>query len=283
MELRHRYSLHELLDYLKLPRSTFYYHLNNSDREDSSKALKEEILNIYHEHNTYYGYRRIHLELRNRGWKCNKKAVQRIMQQLGIKGKTCRKRVKYNSFRGQVGEVAPNLLNREFKADEPNLKWATDVTEFKTRGGKVYLSPIIDLFNQEVISQDISTRPSFDQVERMLADALEILEAEEGKSLLFHSDQGWQYQMKEFQDSLHSRGITQSMSRKATCLDNAIVENFFSIVKRELYYSEEAFNTPEELAFALEDYIEYYNHRRIKVGLGGMSPINYRLTHLGKG
>ncbi len=123
---------------------------------------------------------------------------------------------------------------------------------------------------------------AFDQVERMLADALEILEAE-GKNLLFHSDQGRQYQMKEFQDSLRSRGITQSMSRKATCLDNAIVENFFSIVKRELYYSEEAFNTPEELAFALEDYIKYYNHRRIKVGLGGMSPINYKLTHLGKG
>lgn len=283
MELRHRYNLQDLLDYLELPRSAFYYHLQQQGKEDKNKAPKEEIWSIYTEHKTYYGYRRVHLEVLNRGWGCNKKVVQRLMRKMELRGKNCRKRSKYNSYKGQIGEIAPNLLDRDFNAEEPNQKWGTDITEFKTRKGKVYLSPIIDFFNQEVVSADTSTRPSYDQVQRMLDPALELLDDGEGASLLFHSDQGWQYQMKEFQETLLAHGITQSMSRKATCLDNAIVENFFSILKREMYYGEEVFDSPEELIIAIEEYIHYYNHYRIKEGLGGMSPVDYRLAHLGKG
>lgn len=283
MELRHRYNLRQLLEFLQLPRSTFYYHLQLQTLEDKHKALKEEIQSIFLENKTYYGYRRVYYELRNRGWGCNKKVVQRLMRKMGLRGKTCRKRSKYNSFKGQIGEIAPNLLDRDFKAEEPYQKWATDVTEFKTKKGKVYLSPIIDLFNQEVVSVDVSTRPSYEQVQRMLDPALALLVDGEGSSLLFHSDQGWQYQMREFQESLQAHGITQSMSRRATCLDNAMVENFFSILKRELYYGEAMRDSPEELIIAIEEYIHYYNHDRIKTGLGGMSPVDFRLAHLGRG
>jgi putative transposase len=180
---------------------------------------------------------------------------------------------KYRSYRGEMGRIAPNILNRNFKADGPDKKWATDVTEFNVKGKKLYLSPIIDLFNQEIISYDLSDRPIFKGVMDMLKKALP--KARGASQLLLHSDQGWQYQMPKYQQWLKENGITQSMSRKGNCLDNAVIENFFGILKSELFYLKQ-YESTEKLKSEIEDYISYYNNQRIKLNLNGMSPTEYR-------
>lgn len=195
------------------------------------------------------------------------------MKELGL---ICRVRMrKYNSYRGQVGKAAPNILNRNFAAERPNQKWVTDITEFQLGEEKLYLSPIIDLFNGEVISYNLSYHPDFKQVQDMLSKAFE--RVPECHGLVLHSDQGWQYRMEEYQRILIGKGIIQSMSRKATCLDNAVAENFFSLLKTELLYLQE-FHSIEHLKREIERYIEYYNNQRIKLRLCGMSPVQYRLA-----
>ena len=195
------------------------------------------------------------------------------MNSLNIQGK--QRRSKYRSYKGEVGKIAPNILNREFIADKPYTKLTTDVTEFNVCDDKVYLSPILDLYNNEVISYSISLSPNFNQTREMLnglfnklpKDALPIL----------HSDQGWQYQMKEFQRLLQDHNIMQSMSRKGNCLDNSVMENFFGRLKVEMFYGEK-FQTVDEFVHRLEEYINYWNNERISLTLNGMSPVQYR-TH----
>ena len=176
------------------------------------------------------------------------------MKQLGL---VChvRERRKYNSYKGEVGGVAPNLLERHFKTNEPNRKWVTDITEFKVNDQKLYLSPIIDLFNGEVVSYNLSRHPNFKQVTDMLEGAFRKL-PDKVDDLILHSDQGWQYQMKLYQNLLKAKGITQSMSRKATCLDNAVAENFFGLLKTELFYLEK-FSSIDQLEKAIVEYFDY--------------------------
>ncbi|MCH3916767.1 MAG: IS3 family transposase [Spirochaetia bacterium] len=278
-ELRPLYRLADLLRLTGLSPSTYYYDLACQDRPDRDRVLKDEIKAIYHENNGLYGYRRIHLQLCNNGWKVNRKAVQRLMQVLHLHGKSHKAR-KYRSYRGAVGTVADNLLHREFRATGPDEKWVSDISEFKSREGKVYLSPIIDLFNQEMVSWDISFRPDFEQVTRMLERSFDRLG--NGKHPIFHTDQGWQYQMDAFTTMLSEHGLVQSMSRKGNCLDNAMAENFFSIVKNEMFYGRKPYRTREELKVALEEYIGYYNNVRIKAGLGDLSPVPYRRRYWSK-
>jgi putative transposase len=180
---------------------------------------------------------------------------------------------KYNSYKGEQGKIAPNILDRNFKATAPNQKWATDITEFNVSGKKLYLSPIIDLFNQEIISYELTERPVFNQVAMMLKKAFKKIP--NNTNLTLHSDQGWQYQMRQYQYLLKQKGITQSMSRKGNCLDNAIIENFFGILKSELFYIQK-FASLEELKHEIKQYINYYNKERIKSNLNKMSPIQYR-------
>jgi len=182
---------------------------------------------------------------------------------------------KYRSYKGDVGKVAPNLLNRDFQTDKQNEKWVTDVTEFSLFGQKLYLSPILDLYNSEIVSYTISPSPRMSMVMNMLDDAISKLPKEH--SLILHSDQGWQYQMKNYQRKLVANGIQQSMSRKGNCLDNAVMENFFGILKSELLYLQQ-FDSMEHFISELHDYIHYYNYRRTKQKLKGMSPVDYR-TH----
>ena len=183
---------------------------------------------------------------------------------------------KYKSYKGERGKIAPNILQRDFKAKQPNQKWATDITEFNVKGKKLYLSPVIDLFNGEIISYELSESPNFKQVITMLKSAFRKI----GKNtnLILHSDQGWQYQMKQYQRILKDKGIRQSMSRKGNCLDNAIIENFFGIIKSELFYIEK-FNSINQLKKEIIKYINYYNNDRIKLNLKGMSPVKYRAHH----
>jgi putative transposase len=235
--------------------------------------LKSRITEIYHEHQGRYGYRRITDELHNEGHSVNRKKVYRIMRELGLK---CIVRMKkYRSYKGTVGKIAPNILDRDFHATKPNEKWVTDITEFHLFGEKLYLSPLLDLFNGEIITYTIGSRPVYSLVSRMLDKAFEHLNDED--TLLIHSDQGWHYQMRQYQQALKERGITQSMSRKGNCYDNAIIENFFGILKSEFLYTQE-FDNIEQFKVELEEYIGYYNHKRIKAKLKGMSPVQYR-TH----
>ena len=257
-----------------MPRSTFYYYLKRLNRVDKYKEIKDEILSIFHENKGRYGYRRITLELKNRGFEINHKTVFRLMKTMGLKSIQRPKR-RYNSYKGTIGKIADNLLNRNFKADMPCQKWVTDVTEFKVNEEKLYLSPIVDLYNGEIISYNMSRHPVFQQVVDMLEKAFNKIP--DNTNLILHSDQGWQYQMKQYQYMLEKKGIRQSMSRKGNCIDNGCAENFFGILKSELFYpKEKEYKNLEELEREIEEYIDYYNNRRIKSKLKGMSPVQYR-------
>ena len=238
---------------------------------DKYESAKEEITAIYHENKGRYGYRRITAELRNRNFPLNHKTVQRLVKELGL---VCRVRMKkYRSYRGEVGKIAPNLLNRDFHAEKPNQKWVTDVTEFSLFGEKLYLSPILDLHSSDLVSYTISDRPVLSMVTSMLDKAFEKIP--DGTGLILHSDQGWQYQHKQYQRMLQKKGIQQSMSRKGNCLDNAVIENFFGLLKSELLYLQE-FQSMEHFKQELTAYLDYYNNRRIKAKLKGLPPALHR-------
>jgi transposase InsO family protein len=273
MELRHEFDLEILLNQTNMARSSFYYHQKQFELPDKYKEIKELIKVIYHKHKGRYGYRRITDELQNRAININHKTVLRLMKLLGLKSIIRIK--KHKSYKGENGKIAPNILERNFKAYAPNQKWATDITEFNVSGNKLYLSPIIDLFNQEIVSYELTERPVFNQVATMLKKAFKKIP--NNTNLMLHSDQGWQYQMKRYQYLLKEKGIIQSMSRKGNCLDNAIIENFFGILKSEMFYTQK-FKSIEQLKKEIDKYIIYYNNERIKSNLNKMSPIKYR-TH----
>jgi transposase InsO family protein len=271
VELRPIYDLNTLLNRANMARSSFYYHQKQSKLPDKYKDVKELIKSIYHKNKGRYGYRRITNELQNKGIIINHKTVLRLMKLVGLKSIIRVK--KYKSYKGELGKIAPNILERNFNATAPNQKWATDITEFKVSGKKLYLSPIIDLFNQEIVSYELTERPVFNQVVVMLRKAFKKIP--DNTNLILHSDQGWQYQMKTYQKIVKKKGIIQSMSRKGNCLDNAIIENFFGIVKSELFYTQK-FKSIIQLKKEIQEYINYYNKERIKSNLNKMSPIQYR-------
>ena len=254
----------------RLARSTYYYHLNEI-KNDKYETIKDQMKEIHKKHLGRYGYRRMTAELRRSGHKINHKTVHRLMKELGL---FCHVRMKrYSSYRGEVGERAPNLLDRQFEATAPNQKWVTDITEFHLFGQKVYLSPIIDLFNGEIVSYTISDHPRFNDVMAMLSKAFTKLP--DASNCILHSDQGWQYRMKNYCDTLRQKGVRQSMSRKGNCYDNAMVEGFFGHLKAELLYNQ-TFQSVENFVSDLHEYLRYYNEDRIRSCLGYLTPIEFR-------
>ena len=230
-----------MLKYAEVARSTFYYQLNRMKEPDKYKEIKEEITAIYHENKGRYGYRRITMELHNRGFNINHKTVSKLMKELGLQ---CFVRAqKYKSYKGDMNGTTKNLLLdkvvdetnhttkfvQNFSTTSCNQKWTTDVSEFKISSGKLYLSPILDMHNDEIVSYDISITPDFNQIKRMLAGAFDKYDSLNG--LIFHSDQGWQYQMRDYKIALQGKGVIQSMSRKGNCCDNGIMEQFFGKIK----------------------------------------------------
>lgn len=240
-----------------------------------NKALVEKIKAIATQHPNY-GYRRMTLALREFGYVINHKRTLKLMKTLGLSGERKPKR-QYKSYRGEVGRIAPNLLQRNFIATKPNEKWGTDITEFKWGNQKLYLSPIKDFYNGEIIAYDLSPQPNLGQIKRMLDQAITLLKPNEHPIL--HSDQGWQYQHKAYRHRLKEKGILQSMSRKGNCLDNAAMESFFGRLKEECYYGKQ-FEDITQLEQALHDYIAYYNNARIQTKLKGLSPVAYRIQSL---
>ena len=242
--------------------------MNSADKYES---VKEEITAIYHENKGRYGYRRVTAELRNRNFPLNHKTVQRLMEELGL---VCRVRMKkYCSYKGEIGKIAPNLLNQDFHADKPNQKWVTDVTEFSLFGEKLYLSPIPDLHSSDLVSYTISNRPALSMVTTMPDEAF--AKMLDRTNLILHSDQGWQYQHWQYQRMLREKDIRQSMSREGNCLDNAVIENVFGLLKSKLLYLQE-FQSMEHFKQELLDYLDYYNNRRIKAKLKGLPPAIHR-------
>ncbi|VOH04689.1 IS3-Spn1, transposase [Streptococcus pneumoniae] len=279
-ELMTEFSLDLLLKAIKLARSTYYYHLKQLDKPDKDQELKAEIQSIFIEHKGNYGYRRIYLELRNRGYLVNHKRVQGLIKVLNLQAKMRQKR-KYSSHKGDVGKKAENLIQGQFEGSKTMEKCYTDVTEFAIPAStqKLYLLPVLDGFNSEIIAYNLSTSPNLEQVQIMLEQAFTEKHYE---NTILHSDQGWQYQHDSYHRFLESKGIQASMSRKGNSPDNGMMESFFGILKSEMFYGyEKNFRSLENLEQAIVDYIDYYNNKRIKVKLKGLSLVQYRTKSFG--
>ncbi|HEU4271466.1 TPA: IS3 family transposase [Streptococcus pneumoniae] len=279
-ELMTEFSLVLLLKSIKLARWTYYYHLKQLDKTDKDQELKAEIQSIFIEHKGNYAYRRVHLELRNRGYLVNHKRVQGLIKVLNLQAKMRQKR-KYSSHKGDVGKKAENLIQGQFEGSKTMEKCYTDVTEFAIPAStqKLYLSPVLDGFNSEIIAFNLSTSPNLEQVKSMLEQAFTEKYYE---NTILHSDQGWQYRHDSYHRFLESKGVQASMSRKGNSQDNGMMESFFGILKSEMFYGyEKTFKSLNQLEQAIVDYIDYYNNKRIKVKLKGLSPVQYRTKSFG--
>lgn len=271
-DLKAHYPLPLLLHIANLPQSTFYDHRRRLNSEDTRAGIKEAIRDAFTAANSAYGHRRILAVLLRHGWHVAKKTVLKVMRQLGLHCPV-RRRKRYNSFRGEVGEAAENVLNRTFTAELRHTQWVTDVTEFNVGTTKVYLSPVRDLHDNRVISAMAGPSPSVKMVTDGLRMAIDALSP--GEKPLVDSDQGFQYRHTLWRDTLRDAGLTQSMSRKGTCLDNAVMEGFFSHLTEEWFRIQKP-ETLAEFHEGLIDYVQWWNTTRIQQRLGYLSPDEYR-------
>lgn len=257
-----------------MAKSTFFYNISVLKEPDRYSDIRSRIKEIYLQHKGRYGYRRITMQLHQEGLCINHKTVYKLMVDMQLYG--MRKKRHYHSYQGTVGVIAPNVLERDFKAKRPNEKWTTDLTQVCIHDEKIYVSPILDMYNGEIVSYTISKSPNLDLVKAMLRKAFK--GREDLKGLILHSDQGWQYQHALYQRMLRDKGIVQSMSRKGNCLDNAMMESFFHTMKDELLYLRK-WKSIAEFEKELRRYIHYYNNERIKLRLNGKSPVQYRTLY----
>ena len=263
---------------MHMAKSTYYFEIGKKDAvAERNQKMLEEINDIFELNKRRYGVRRVHQELINRGYIVNHKRVQRLMHKAGLVGK--RPKEKYHSYKGEVGKIVDNIIDRDFSTTAPLQKWTTDVSQFSFSWGKCYISPILDMNTNEIISYDLSLSPNLEQIHRMLDKAFEKFPTVNG--LIFHSDQGWQYQHEYFRSTLREHGIIQSMSRKGNCYDNCVMETFFGRLKNEMYYGhEKEYESFESFAKAIEEYIDYYNNQRIQAKTKWMPPVKYRETSM---
>ncbi len=283
-ELRGQFKFSLLLSIAGISKQTYYYVIKHEfDKENKDKIYEDLILKIFNKNYQKYGIPRItdalNVELVKMGKpKINHKRVERLMAKLGIQARP--KQRKYVSYKGKIGKVAPNVLNRDFSTTLPYQKLGTDITVFIMPFGKLYLSPIIDFHTREVLAYDLSEHPNFRQIIRMF-EMLNKKHQFNFSNAILHSDQGWQYQIERYREKIEDLGLIQSMSRKGNCLDNSPTENFFGRMKEEMFYGKEYwYRSMSELKAAIINYIEYYNNERI-VNRFHMSPIQYRIQNYG--
>ena len=268
-----KWTLSRLLKATSLSKSTYYFEISKADKDVKNQAIIAKIEDIFEKNKGRYGSRRVTAELRNNGYLVNHKKVSRLMSKLGLKA--IQSKQKYHSYLGQVGNIAENIINRDFKATKPNEKWTTDVSQFNCPFGKCYLSPIIDMGMGDVVAWDLSLSPNLEQTKRMLNVASKKYPNLE--NLIFHSDMGWQYQHGYYRQRLKEKGIIQSMSRKGNCLDNSVMESFFGVMKNEMFYGHDKdFKTFEQFKQAVAEYMDYYNNYRIKIKTKWMPPSKFR-------
>ena len=272
--LRNKYKLNDLLSVLEISKSSYYYQVQCINKDDKYKVLREKIKDIFELNKERYGYRRIHCILRKDGIIVSEKIVRRIMNEEQLIVKTTQKR-RYNSYKGEISPEVENVINRNFSANSPNEKWLTDITEFHLPSGKVYLSPIIDCFDGMLVSWSIGTSPNAELVDTMLTKAIDTLRADEHP--LIHSDRGCHYRWPKWIKLIEEANLTRSMSKKSCSPDNAACEGFFGRLKNEMFYNKN-WNRISVDSFIqeLDEYLHWYNEERIKMSLGGMSPIQYR-------
>lgn len=276
ISLKAEHHLDVLLHAAGLARSTFFYHQARLQGPDPRAGLKAAITEVFTKNHARYGHRRVHRELVKAGWQVSKKTVLKLMRRLGLICQVRRKR-RYVSYQGETGQVAANLLDRDFTAGAPNQKWVTDVTEFRIGDDKLYLSPVMDLFDRQIIAYTLGTSPNLQLTNDSLRAALATLD--DGTATLVHSDQGFQYQHVSWRHLLTEAGATQSMSRKGNCYDNAVIENFFGHLKEEAFHHVRYLSL-DALTAALHEYIDWYNNDRISTRLEGLSPVQYRAQTL---
>lgn len=231
-----------------------------------------EIVRVYTEVKGIYGYRRMTMNIsRILNKQYNHKRIYRLMKTANMKSVIRKKKKNYKPSTPQI--TAENVLNRNFHADIPNQKWLTDVTEFKlTNGQKAYLSAILDLNDKSIVSYLLGHSNNNQLVFETFDKAVS---ANSDAKPLFHSDRGFQYTTRQFKSKLDSIGAIQSMSRVSRCIDNGPMEGFWGIIKSEMYYLQK-FNTYEELKVAIDEYINFYNTKRLQKNLKGLTPIEYR-------
>jgi len=265
-----------LLQVAGLARSTFFYHQARLARLDRRAGLKAAVTEVFTQAQGRYGYRRVHAVLTGRGWRVAAKTVLTVMNTLGLVCRVRRRR-RYRAWSGASAVVAANVLDRQFRVPAPNLAWVTDLTEFTIGDRKIYLSPVIDLFDRQVIAYSHGPSPTLELANSSLRKAIATLRP--GQRPLVHSDQGVHYQHTAWRRILADAGLTQSMSRRGNCLDNAIAENFFGHLKEELFHHNR-FDTVAEFTTALDDYMAWFNTTRISTTLGNLSPADYRARAL---
>jgi transposase InsO family protein len=272
--LRTKYPLNDLLKMTSLSKSSYYYQKEAQKQPDKYVILRAEVKDVFYENQRRYGYRRVHATIKNKGTIVSEKVIRRIMkeEQLDVPYK---KRRKYSSYRGEISPAPENIINRDFRADAPNKKWLTDLTEFHIPAGKVYLSPIIDCFDGTVVSWAIGTSPDAELVNTMLDNAISLLS--DGEHPIIHSDRGSHYRWPGWLSRTENAGLIRSMSRKGCSPDNSACEGFFGRLKNEMFYSRSWQGVSiEQFISELDSYITWYNEKRIKISLGAMSPIEYR-------
>lgn len=272
--LRPAHKLKDILDEIGMPRSSYQYQREAASKPYKYAALAVRICQIFQSSGGAYGYRRIHRDLRNEGVTVSEKVVAAVMKREGLVARHAKRR-RYSSYKGEIGEAPDNLVKRNFHADAPNRLWLTDITEFRIPAGKVYLSPIVDCFDGMVVSWATSTSPNADLANDALDAAIESLKP--GEHPVGHSDRGCHYRWPGWIERCERHGIVRSMSKKGCSPDNSAMEGFFGRMKVEFFYGRcwDEWSV-EDFMDAIDDYIHWYNEGRIKLSLGGMSPVQYR-------
>lgn len=274
--LKNKHPLKSLLNSLNLSRSSYYYQLWAQRMDSKYLDLKNHIIDLFDSNNRCYGYRRMHFLLAQEGIKVSEKVVRMLMEDAKLVAQRKHKR-KYTSYLGEIAPAPDNLLSRNFHADAPNEKWLTDITEFLIPAGKVYLSPVIDCYDGLIVSWTISTQPDAKMVNTMLDLATDTLE--NGACPIIHSDRGCHYRWPGWIERIEKASLVQSMSRKGCSPDNSACEGFFGRIKNEMFYNRSWTGVSiESFIETLNNYLHWYNNKRIKMALGGMSPIKYRLS-----
>lgn len=272
--LRERYPLNELLKMMGMPKSSYFYQKKAQTRPDKYAALRTNVKKIFTENQSRYGYRRVYAIIRNNGTIISEKVIRRIMKEEQLIVPFKRKR-RYSSYKGEISPAVENLVDRDFHANTPNTKWLTDLTEFHIPAGKVYLSPIIDCFDGLVVSWTIGTSPDAELVNTMLDDA--ICNLTDGEHPIIHSDRGCHYRWPGWVSRMENAGLTRSMSKKGCSPDNSACEGFFGRLKNEMFYYRSWKDVSvNQFIDKLDNYLRWYNEKRIKMSLGAMSPVDYR-------
>ena len=283
-DLKGRLPLALLLDALALPASSYYYAVAVARRPDPYSGIRPLIHEISAGSGNTYGSPRIWLALRKRGVFISEKVVRRLMREERIEVRHARRKRKYSSYVGELTPAVDNLVNGDFHADRPDELWLTDITEFAASDAKVYLSPVVDCFDGMVVSWSTSRHPDGTLVSDMLERAVGTLDAakranlkdrDNPERLVIHTDRGGHYRGAAWIERLEGLGITRSMSRKGNSGDNAACEGFFGRMKTEMYYGVK-WKRASDLEAAIDDYIDFYNNRRITLKLDGMTIAEHR-------